>query len=129
MPFDWREFLLVAYELRHDQREAVRRTCLGRAYYYVYNLGLHMARQMHWPEPRRSLHRALWAWCQTQSDINIRRLGLWGAEMYALRIDADYKDQPLSDPQAVRKQLTRALDFERVVAQRTGQTPPADLAP
>ena len=40
MPFYWREFLIVAHELRADQRESVQRTCLGRAYYYVYNFGL-----------------------------------------------------------------------------------------
>lgn len=44
MPFDWREFLIVAHGLRHDNREGVQRTCLGRTYYYVYNLGLTKAR-------------------------------------------------------------------------------------
>ena len=127
MPFDWREFLIIAHELRNDRREGVQRTCLGRAYYYVYNLGLKMARQMNWPEPRRSLHRALWAWCQSQSDANIRRLGIWGTQMYSFRIDSDYKDRPLSDPQAVEKQLSRARDFEVCVAQQNRQTPPPAL--
>ena len=75
MPFDWREFLIIAHELRTDQRESVQRTCLGRAYYYAYNLGLEMARQMHWPEPQRSLHRELWKWCQNHADANIKNLG------------------------------------------------------
>ena len=73
MPFDWREFLIVAHELRHDQREGVRRTCPGRAYYYVYHLGLKKARHMGWPEPKYGLHKALWNWCQKQSDAPIRR--------------------------------------------------------
>jgi hypothetical protein len=72
MPFDWREFLIIAHELRTNRRESAQRTCLGRAYYYVYHLGLEMAQQMKWPEPQRSLHRALWNWCQRHSDINIR---------------------------------------------------------
>ena len=76
MPFDWREFLIIAHELRNDEREGARRTCLGRAYYYVYNLGLKAARQRHWPEPNFSLHRALWDWCQKQSDTNIKMLGI-----------------------------------------------------
>ena len=127
MPFDWREFLIIAYELRNDQREGVRRTCLGRAYYYVYNLGLKMARQMSWPEPSYSLHKELWKWCQNHSDMNIKNLGNLGSRMYSLRIDSDYKDRPLSDPQAVEKQLSRARTFEVRVAQQNGQTPPTAL--
>jgi len=127
MPFDWREFLIIAHELRDDHREGARRTCLGRAYYYVYNLGLEMARQMSWPEPGRSRHRALWQWCQNHSDTSIRRLGNLGSRMYTLRIEADYRDRPLSDPQAVEKQLSRARDFEVGVAQQNGQPPPPAL--
>ena len=40
MPFDWREFLIVAHSLRKETSEGVQRTCIGRTYYYVYNLGL-----------------------------------------------------------------------------------------
>src|SRR5262245_13345026 len=90
MPFDWREFLIIAHELRNDQREGVRRTCLGRAYYYVFNLGLTQAQKMGWPNPKRSVHKALWDWCQNQSDTNIKRLGILGSQMYSLRIDSDY---------------------------------------
>lgn len=129
MPFDWREFLIVAHELRNDPREGVRRTCLGRAYYYVYNLGLNIARQKHWPEPKYSLHKMLWDWYQKQSDKNSKQLGILGSRMYSLRIESDYKDHPLSDPQAVSKQLQRARDFEIVVARSNGQTPPPGFAP
>ena len=44
MPFDWRDFLIVAHEQRHDQREGIQRTSLGRTYYYIYNFGLTKAR-------------------------------------------------------------------------------------
>jgi len=40
MPFDWRDFLIIAPELRNDPRESVQRICLGRRYYYLYNIGL-----------------------------------------------------------------------------------------
>jgi hypothetical protein len=127
MLFDWREFLIIAYELRIDQREAAKRTCLGRAYYYVFNLGLEMARQMGWSKPERSVHTALWKWCERHSDINIKRLGNLGFRMHSLRIDSDYIARPLSDAQAVQKQLGRARDFEVRVAQQNGQTPPTAL--
>jgi hypothetical protein len=127
MPFDWREFLIIAHELRTDQRESAQRTCLGRAYYYVYNLGLEMAQQMRWPKPRRSLHKALWGWCQRHPDENIKQLGNIGSRMHSLRIDSDYKAQPISDPQAVKKQLERAREFEVLVAQQNGYVPPRAL--
>ena len=84
MPFDWREFLIIAHELRTDQREGAQRTCLGRTYYYVYHLDLEMARQMHWSVPSRSVHKALWKWCQNHSDINVKQLGTLGSRMYSL---------------------------------------------
>ena len=127
MPFDWREFLIIAHELRNDRREGVQRTCLGRVYYYVYNLGLKMARQMSWPEPSSSRHSELWKWCKNNSDRNIKRLGNLGSRMYSFRIDSDYYARPLSDPQAVEKQLGRARDFEVCVARQNNQTPPPAL--
>ena len=127
MPFDWRDFLVIAHELRNDRREGVQRTCLGRAYYYVYNVGLEMARRMRWSEPSHSLHRELWKWCQSHSDMNIKFLGNLGSRMYSLRIDSDYKARPLSDPQAVEKQLNRARDFEVRAARQNGQPPPTAL--
>ena len=93
----------------------------------VYNLGLKTARQKHWPEPSYSLHRALWDWCQKQADKNIKTLGISGSQMYALRIESDYKDRHLSDSQAVHKQLRRARDFEVCASQQNGQQPPAAL--
>jgi len=82
---------------------------------------------MKWPEPFYSLHKALWKWCQSHSDLNIKQLGTLGSRMYSLRIDADYKAPPLSDAQAVEKQLSRAREFEVLVAQQNGQTPPTAL--
>lgn len=128
MSFDWREFLVIAHELRHDQRESAQRTCLGRAYYYVFNLCLKMAQQMEWSQPTRSVHRALWNWCQSHSDMNLKQLGILGSRMYSLRIDSDYKARPLREPQAVQRQLDRARDFEVLVAQKTGQIPPTALS-
>ena len=127
MPFDWREFLIIAHELRTDRRESAQRTCLGRAYYYVYHLGLELAQQMRWSAPSRSVHKALWDWCQKHSDKNVKMLGTLGSRMHALRIDSDYKTSPISDPQAVPKQLRRARDFEVRVARQNGQAPPKAL--
>jgi hypothetical protein len=54
-------------------------------------------------------------------------LGNWGNEIYAFRIESDYKDRPISDPQAVEKQLKRARDFEVTVSQQNKQSPPPPL--
>jgi len=68
MPFDWRDFLIVAHELRNDPREGVQRTCLGRTYYYVFNLGLMKARTSRFSGKLPGLYRQLWDWCQKQTD-------------------------------------------------------------
>jgi hypothetical protein len=130
MPFDWRDYLVLAHEWRLDSRESVQRTCLGRTYYYVYNLGLTRARTLSFGGATPGLHRKLWDWCQKQKDPTIKQLGIDGSRMHALRIDADYKDAVIRSWAAeVQKQLNRARAFECSVAQSSGQTPPASLAP
>lgn len=76
MPFDWREFLIVAHQLRNDPSEGVQRTCLGRAYYYVYHLGLAEARALNFRGQLPGLHRKLWDWRQKHTDPSIKRMGL-----------------------------------------------------
>ena len=95
MSFDWREFLIVAHGLRNHAGEAVQRTCLGRTYYYVYNLGLAVARSRGFTERPPGLHRKLWDWCQKQSDANIKQMGIDGLRMHSLRISADYDSNPI----------------------------------
>jgi hypothetical protein len=129
MPFNWREFLILAHSLRNDASEGVQRTCLGRAYYYTYNLGLAKARTLTFDEPPPGLHRKLWSWCQKQTDRNIRQMGVEGSRMHALRVDADYKETSISNlADEVGKQLARAQTFERLVAQSNGQPAPPALA-
>lgn len=130
MPFDWREFLLVAHELRNDSRESIRRTCLGRTYYYIYNLGLIKARSLNFRETPPGLHKKLWTWCQKQTDPNIRKMGAYGLRMLSLRHDADYENSPIPNLAGeVRTQLSRAQKFEELVSQINGQRPPTPLAP
>jgi hypothetical protein len=90
MPFDWREFLIVAHGLRNQSGEGIQRTCLGRIYYYVYNLGLAQARSVGFVEKPPGLHKKLWDWCQKHSDPNMRQMGVEGLRMHSLRLSADY---------------------------------------
>ena len=130
MPFDWREFLIVAHGLRTDNREGVQRTCLGRTYYYVYNLGLGKARAINFTDQMPGLHKKLWGWFQKHPNAGIRRMGILGTRLYSLRIDADYSASPIQNLAAeVRTQLSRAQVFEGLVAQSNGQTPPPALPP
>lgn len=130
MPFDWREFLIVAHGLRNDPSEGTQRTCLGRTYYYVFNLGLINARALSFTETMPSLHKKLWNWCQKHTDPTIRQMGVCGSRMHSFRIDADYKDTVIPNlVGAVRTQLSRAQAFERWVAQSNGTTPPTALPP
>jgi hypothetical protein len=130
MPFDWREFLIVAHQLRNHAGEGVQRTCLGRTYYYIFNLGLTRARSLSFTERPPSLHKKLWDWCQRQPDPDIRQMGIEGLRMHSLRISADYYSGPIPNlASEVKRQLSRAQAFEGLVAQTAGQTPPASLAP
>src|SRR4051794_17989191 len=109
MPFDWRDFLIVAHELRNDPRESVQRTCLGRTYYYIYNLGLFQARTLTFNEKPPGLHKKLWDWCQKHTDTNIKQIGIYGLRMHSLRLDADYRDSPVANlAREVKIQLYRA---------------------
>jgi hypothetical protein len=129
MPFDWRGFLIVAHRLRNDTDEGAQRTCLGRAYYYVFNLGLTKARATRFTGTMPGLHKQLWDWCQRHHDPTIRRMGVYGLRMHSLRIDADYKATPIANlAREVKTQLSRAQAFEVLVAQSDGQAPPAPLA-
>ncbi len=128
MPFDWREFLLVAYNLRNDTAEGAQRTCIGRTYYYVYNLGLIKARALNFQGTPPSLHKQLWTWCQKHTDVNVKQMGVWGGRMLSLRHDADYKDAPIPNlVNEVQAQLARAQRFEALVAASSNQPPPTPL--
>lgn len=128
MAFDWREFLIIAHELRNDHREAAQRTSLGRIYYYVYNVGLIKARTLSFSDKPPSLHRKLWKWCQGHADPRIRTMGMDGLRMLSLRHAADYETAPIRNLAGeVKRQLTRAQVFEELMAQTNNQQPPDPL--
>ena len=130
MPFDWREFLIVAHRLRNDTSEGAQRTCLGRAYYYAYNHGLAKARAMNFTGQMPSLHKQLWSWCQNHQDPIIKRMGVEGSRMHSFRIDADYEPVSIQNLAGrLQKQFSRAQVFEGLVAQSNGQQPPPPLGP
>jgi len=128
MPFDWREFLIIAHELRNQTSEGGQRTCLGRAYYYVYNLGLGKATKLGFTRnPKSSAHRQLWDWCQNQTDPDIKQMGVTGNRMKSFRVSADYYDSIPDLAAKVKLQLERAQEFETLVAKSNGQPPPRRL--
>ena len=128
MQFDWRDFLEVAHDLRNDKRESVQRTSLGRAYYYVYNLGLIKAKTQNFRTGRGGMHKQLWDWYQSQTDPIIRQMGIEANRMHATRISADYKDASIQDiAREVEIQLARARTFETLMAELDGQAPPLAL--
>jgi hypothetical protein len=129
MSFDWREFLLIAHELRTDPRESIQRKCLGRSYYYVYNLGLNKARSLSYvPNNDSGVHHQLWSWYESHPDQTIRQIGIDARRMQAMRIAADYKDGRIINlPREVQRQLSRAQAIEILVAKINNQTPPPPL--
>jgi hypothetical protein len=130
MSFDWREFLLITHELRNDPRESIQRTCLGRSYYYVYNLGLSKARNLSCvPNNDSGVHHQLWSWCESHPDQTIKQIRIDARRMQAMRIAADHKDERIINlTREVKRQLSRAQAIEISIAKSDNQTPPAPLS-
>ncbi len=55
MAFDWREFFLLAHELRNEPAESKQRTAIGRAYYYAYHAAKVEAKKLGFNEDDPSL--------------------------------------------------------------------------
>lgn len=133
MAFDWRDLFALANELKNDKRESVRRTCIGRAYYYAFNLGLAKAKTDGYdpklsPLKRAGEHARLWHWYSGQSDGRFIKLGDIGATLRGRRVDADYKSllRPML-AQEMYKQLSEARDFEILLHQIIGTAAPPPL--
>ena len=122
---------MLAHELQNDQRESVQRTCLGRTYYYVYNLGLSKARGLNFSAQSnagKGSHGQLWDWFQNHSDPDFRQIGVYGKSIYSKRIDADYRDWLIPNlGKEVQKQIKKAQNFEILIAKSNNQTPPTPL--
>ncbi len=123
MAFDWREFFLLAHELRNEQLESKQRTAIGRAYYYAYNAAKIEAKKLGFNENdqslrRMGLHQRLWSWCLNHNNPDLVILGDSGNTLKARRTSADYNTQP-SPPSlpTVQQQLDETRDFEVLLAQ------------
>lgn len=91
MPFDWREYLVLAKELGTDGRESTGRASISRAYYCTYHLGRIFAISSGYSEPAQSAHYALWNWYESQPNVQLRALGVQGNRLKKLRVKADYR--------------------------------------
>jgi hypothetical protein len=133
MAFDWRDFLVFAHELRNEGFESKRRTSIGRAYYYIYNVALIEAKKLGYNPYSNShlkggVHKKLWTWCQSHTDADVVALGVSGSTLHARRISVDYNQpSPASVQQDVQKQLRDARDFEILPAQIVKRPPPPPL--
>jgi len=131
MAFDWRDFLLLAHDLRHATQESRQRTAIGRAYYYVYNVANTEAQRLGYnPNPKvktAGVHKRLWDWCLSHPNTDIKALGDSGNTLHARRIDVDYKASRPVLPQHVQKQLDEAVECEMLLAKITLTAPPPPL--
>ena len=98
MAFDWREFSIFAHELRNEPAESKRRTAIGRAYYYAYNVAKIEAKKLGFnesdPSLRGGLHQRLWDWCLKHNNPGIVTLEDSGDTLKARRTSADYRTLP-----------------------------------
>jgi len=133
MAFDWREFFLLAHELRNEPAESKQRTAIGRAYYYAYHAAKVEAKKLGFNEDDPSLrnmglHQRLWRWCLNHNNPDMVTLGDAGNTLKARRTSVDYNALP-SPPSlpTVQKQLDETRDFEVLLAQIMSASPPPPL--
>ncbi len=122
MAFDWREFLVLAYELRNDPRESAQRTSIGRAYYYAYNAAKQELTKLGFDERDRPLqkmgvHQRLWSWCLSHDNPEVNALGDSGNTLKARRTAVDYQAGASPLQSTVRQQLDETREFELLLAQ------------
>jgi len=105
MPFDWKNFLILADELARKFDEASKRTAISRAYYCVFNLAITQAVSNVGPRPQRTpSHKWCWEQYIGTPDLACRQLGIDGQRMMQRRRKADYdpKDNPRLDDDVLR---------------------------
>lgn len=132
MAFDWRDFFLLAHELRIETEESKQRTSIGRAYYYAYNTALIEAKKLGFnpmaSSPRNKqagVHQKLWDWYLGQGgNQDLIDLGDSGNTLKGRRTTVDYYRFPFPalSQTLVKQQLDETRDFEILLARIT-QTP------
>ncbi len=111
-PFDWSEYLKLAQELAARKEEACLRSCLSRAYYYVYNLALTRAQQNGFVSVKgESTHVQLWRLFSKSPEPECINLGQIALRLKEKRERADYKPVYRRIQEDVVPVLADAQDF------------------
>jgi len=117
-PFDWQDFLRLANELALKGDEASKRTAIGRAYYFAFNVAFARAQLTAGKiPPGENSHRWCWERYASASDKRCHRIFLLGDRMKRNRINADYveADIPRLDD-VVRRVLLEARELQQDIA-------------
>jgi hypothetical protein len=94
MPFDWREFLVLAETLLESRSEAAYRSAISRAYYSVYNQASERAQKNECkfdPAIDAGMHKKCWGFYRKGPDPNCAQLGVDGDRLRESRVRADYR--------------------------------------
>ena len=111
-PFDWKTYFQLAQELGARTEEACLRSCISRAYYYVYNIALIRAKKNLFNTIQgESTHAQLWRIYSASPDPECSRLGQIALRLKEKRQRADYEGIYRRIEEEVPAVLREAQDF------------------
>jgi hypothetical protein len=94
MPFDWKEFLVLAGTLSKNKDEASLRSAVSRAYYCAFNIAMERAEANGYVpkgDATAGMHDQLWQLYDRNQDPICQQIGLLGPRMKRRRVRADYR--------------------------------------
>ena len=128
MPFDWKDYLLLAKKLvaAQDADDAALRSAVSRSYYCVFNLAMDRATlNSYRTKDDASSHDQLWNLYQRNAESNdCKQVSLIGSRLKRRRVNADYRtvytnlkaeaEGAVEDAEACLKLLSElSLDFPK----------------
>ena len=90
MPFDWADYLSLAWRLANEPDEASRRSAVSRAHYACYGTAARYALEHGFPHAVVT-HDRIWEWYHRLDDPSGRLINEIGKQVRDSRIVADYR--------------------------------------
>jgi uncharacterized protein (UPF0332 family) len=131
MPFDWKEFLVLARALSKNPDEASLRSAVSRAYYCAFNIAMARAEENGYRpkgDATGGMHDLLWQLYGRNQDVICQEISLLGPRMKWRRVKADYKpifsNRPSEEAQYAIDDADKCLNLlSRLVANLPDDVP------
>ena len=133
MPFDWRDYLILADGLVGMTAESAKRSAISRAYYAAFHKAEEVYSNNHaaYLQTRGTQsHYDVWNWFESHPALSYKKIGTAGKNLKRRREDADYRDMFPGVAQQAVYQVARAKEIiqgiDRISAPPRGVPPSED---